>query len=355
MEKELNESLEVYPIFFKLQNWKLEKIEELRQDDKIFDIDLDTLEDLPNTLKELSKISKTAEEKLKNRSSEIKGIQEEIQILQDELEIIQTDRSFDSLLPPFSQDYVEYLKSFRENLISLRLENQFKIQKMTLELNSLWESLKKEDDYRSDFLDKNIGVSTKLIEKYEQELVSLKLKKQKQDRKSLLNQRDKIRELWDHLNTPELQRRLFEDKFDYTETIISKSTIQDHENLYSELVSQVSQFNPIKDLINTRQELVLKKNELENIKADFNRYNNRHYGQKGFKKEQKMADEIKSLPSINLKLKELLKKWKVDNQGESLLVDGIDYLEIINEDLNKQNRAPGSVKKISKPLKTPQK
>ncbi|RKF53333.1 Anaphase spindle elongation protein 1 [Erysiphe neolycopersici] len=276
------------------------------------------------------------------RASTVKSLSESIILLWAELgtpqaqtdrKIVEHYRDSPEKLGLHEVDIAQ-LRLKLDKLIDERRKREKKLQDFSEQVESLWNKLRIDDEYRRSFLNSNRGCGTRQIDTYEYELTRLiELKRQNLDL-FVEDARYKLQELWDSLYFSEEEMLEFTPAFS---DVYTDALLEAHEQEITKLEALRIQCAPILVLLEKHRSLVKDRDDLQASSQDASRLLGR--GQKGERRdptrllrEEKMRKRIsKELPKISNELKRDLEEWE-NEHGKPFLVHGERYLDQLLEE-----------------------
>jgi len=205
-----------------------------------------------------------------------------------------------------------------------------KLEEMGFEISTLWEKLSVPEEEQRAFTNSVVGLSQETIEKGEAELKRLYELKSVMLGTLVLEARDMIKALWEETNATEEQKKTFEPIHVKNEELFNDELLEQHEDYVSILQERLEQMKPLLRLIERRQEIIMERQEYEELQKDSERLKQRGAAlTKQLMREEKMAKRIKrELPKLTAMLDEKLKEWRREH-GENFQVHGESYLEVM--------------------------
>ncbi|ANZ75613.1 BA75_02850T0 [Komagataella pastoris] len=270
-------------------------------------------------------------------------------ILHDKLpevsSLLKEDLSVSSLLiiqAFFNDSSISHLllSDFKELECNLKLvleekdAREKKITKLKAQCESLWAKLDTEVDanYITEFLLSNNNIRQSSVENYQHELERLNELKLKNAAKFIQLLRQEIDSYWNLLMyTQKEKRNEFPEYFVSESSRLDEDLLNKHQLYISDNLNiKVEQLKPILNNVEKLKELVKEKRELEESCKDSSRLLSRD-SFKILKREEQIRTRItKHIPLLLDVLKPQLENYKLE-AGKSIIVDGVDVWETINE------------------------
>lgn len=329
MEADLGESTGTLELFCELQSESFDETQANTFRNDPTALDEDTLKCIPQTLERMRE--KMAKVKLlcSERQSILDAVDESIEALCINIGENKNTYRNSSLLqhPTLSLKRIEAVKVIENQLIALRERRGAILHELANKLRVVWGQLEISVEYREEFCAKNEGRSMDVIRACEEELKRVEVLKQERIHELILLLRDRIRKAWDELSVPTMERKLFEDRYDYVaEATFSDETLDAHKVLANSLEEMVRLSEPLRAKIKEHAALLEEKVKYDELTKNGDRLRDRKYN---MREEEKLRKRVARLPSISDTLIVELSRWKATNRNQPLICNGMDYLEFL--------------------------
>lgn len=328
MEAELGEETGVVALFSELQNEMFSETQANTFKNDPSRLDADRLVDVLKTVEAMREKMVQQKKLCEERAEKLGALDQKISNLTLELGENKSYYRNAALLqhPPLSLRKIEAYEAIEKELISLRHRREVQIHELANRLRVYWEQLQTPTEHRAEFIRRNEGRSLEVIKACEEEISSLEAQKQTRVKELVMNFIADIRNYWDFLSVSDMERRLFEDKYDYTQATFSDETLETHKVLAATLRSQVSRAEPVFERIKEHQFLLTENARYEELTKNSDRLRDRKYK---LADEEKLRKLVQPLPRLTDALIADLCDWKTQNKNQPLLYKGIDYLSFL--------------------------
>jgi protein regulator of cytokinesis 1 len=207
-----------------------------------------------------------------------------------------------------------------------------KLAEMGNTIGELWEKLHVPKEEQNDFAKSIDGLGLDTLEKGEKEIVRLLALKEAMMGRLIVDARKQIKALWDETNATEEQMAVFQGMSVQDESLLNDELLSQHEEHIIILEKKLEQMQPILDVIEKREAVIVERMQYEEFLKDPTRLQQRGAAlTQQLMKEEKMSRRIKKdLPKYTDHLSKKLKEW-AQTQDESFLYKGDDYLTKMGE------------------------
>lgn len=337
LEAELGEETGVVALFSELQKELFTETQANTFKNDPSRIDAERLLDIPLTLERMRQKLVEVRKLTESRAVSLDSLEQQISALCAELGEHRAHYRNAALLqhPPLSQKKIEAFKNIEKELIALRHRREVQIHDLANRLRLLWDQLQVPAEHRADFVQRNEGRSLEVIKACEEELNHLEGMKQRRVKELVMELIVVIRERWDFLSVSTLERRLFEDKYDYNQATFSDETLESHRTLAASLTTMCEQAEPVFKKIDEHQVLLSANAKYEELTKNSDRLRDRKYD---LLAEEKLRKQILPLPALTEDLITILTNWKSKHNSQPLLFKGSDYLSFLIEEKEKAER-----------------
>lgn len=357
MEADLGQSTGAVERFSEIQSLSFDETQANTFRNDPSSLDLDTLVEIPRTVEEVRQLMAEAKSLCETRQEVLNQLDLAIETLCTDVgENRQAYRNASlSQHPILSTKHIDAVKAIETQLISLRDRRGHILHDYANKLRVVWDQLEIPMEERSAFIKRNEGRSMEVIRACEEELRRVTALKTVRVRELVLQLRDRIRIAWDALSVPQIERKLFEDRYDYeSETNFSDETLEVHKTLANNLEEMVELSKPLIAKIKEYEALLVEKAAYDKLTQNGDRLRDRKYNMTA---EEKLRKKVSKLPRVSELLIAELTKWKSQNRNQPLLFNGMDYLQQLlddNERAEMENAAKAEAKRraTSKPLPT---
>jgi hypothetical protein len=338
MESDLGESAGVTELFCECQNQSFSETQANTFKNSPVSFGAERLQEIRKTLEAMRQKKIVLKSLCDERSAILKALENQVTALCEELGENKIAYRNAELLrhPELSLKRIEAHKAIETQLLALRRIREANIHELANKLRILWNQLETPESHWTQFIRNNEGRSMEVIKACETELQRLEAEKQARVRDLVIRLIHRIRIAWDALYVPQIERRLFEDKYDYNQTSFSDETLESHKNLAHSLESMVKLAQPIIAKIKDYQALVEVKASYDELTRNSDRLRDRKYNPI---KEEKLRKKVETLPRVTSVLMKDLEDWKIQNNHQPLIYEGIDYLQMLVEERNREEEA----------------
>jgi hypothetical protein len=329
MEADLGESIGALELFSELQSESFDETQANTFRNDPTSIDEDTLKRIPETLEQMREKMVSVKALCESRQVSIDNLDASISALC--LDVGENKNAYrnSSLLqhPQLSMKKIDAIKMFETQLVALRERRGVTLHDLANKLRTVWDQLDIPIAYRETFCKKNEGRSMEVIRACEDELKRVEILKQARIHELILLLRDRIHRAWDELSVPLIERKFFEDRYDYVaESTFSDETLEAHKVLANNLESMVLLAEPLIAKIKEHMSLLEEKAKYDELTKNGDRLRDRKYN---MSKEEKLRKRVDRLPDVTDVLIIELTKWKVTNRNQPLIYSGQDYLQYL--------------------------
>ncbi|KAF9208640.1 hypothetical protein BGZ49_008208 [Haplosporangium sp. Z 27] len=234
-----------------------------------------------------------------------------------EKEIIDSDNNS----YPISDDAMRRLEMKQSMLEGERSKREAIVKEHQEDIIRLWDKLRIEEDEREEFLTNHIGLTMDIIRAYKSELARLEDLKNEKIEEFIMDEREKLYELWDKLYYSLDQRESFEPVFDDNFT---DENFVAHETEVARLKQEAEENEHILYAIEQYRKMLDDIREFEITSMDAQRLFHRDPGR--LLREEKFRKRIaREFPKIEKELEDALYEWQ-QVKGRPFLVYGEQYI-----------------------------
>jgi hypothetical protein len=349
MEADLGESTGALELFSELQSQSYDDTQANTFRNDPSSLDHDTLVEIPQTVEKLRQLMVNARALCETRTRTLIELDESIESLcVDVGENRQAYRNASlSQHPELSLRRIEAVKAIEAQLVALRDRRGHILHDFANKLRVVWDQLGVPTEERSAFIKRNEGRSMEVIRACEEELRRVTALKTVRVRELVLKLRQKIRAAWDTLSVPQIERKLFEDRYDYdSETNFSDETLEVHKTLANNLEELVVLSEPLLDKIKEYEALLEDKEKYDILTQNGDRLRDRKYSMTA---ELALSRKVAQIPRCNEILIFELTKWKTQNRNQPLLYNGVDFLQRLLDENQRLEMEKGSKRRKPSP------
>ncbi|KAI8636609.1 microtubule associated protein-domain-containing protein [Parasitella parasitica] len=237
-----------------------------------------------------------------------------------------------------SEDFMKYISQRAKELQEQRHEVECRKEEIVMSLKHLWNRLHVNQQECDVFLMANRGLTSKDLDKFENELAKLNQLKQERIGDFIQTAKEELASLWDRLYFNEKQRAQFQP--DQCGDHITDVVLEAYENEISRLQLELEDSKYILELIEKHMKLKKEIDEFEATTSDPNRLfgkGNRDPGR--LLREERFRKRIsRELPKVTKELEGALLEYEA-LKSHSFLVYGKPYFDVIYGDSDQQSES----------------
>ncbi|KAG0242284.1 hypothetical protein BGW41_004498 [Actinomortierella wolfii] len=202
-----------------------------------------------------------------------------------------------------------------------RKKREVHVQELRNEIKILWEKLRIEDDEQEQFFEGHLGLTLPIINAHKKELERLHDLKRLKLEEFVVEERNKIYDLWDRLYYSQEQREAFEPM--YTDELTDE-LLEQHEQEVARLSAEANELQPILTTVERYQRMIEEVRQFEASTRDSSRLLKPEPGL--LLKEEKTRRRLKrEQPLLEQELQQLLLQYQ-EEKGKPFLVYGEEYI-----------------------------
>ena len=332
LEDLLGESAGALELYAQLQDGSFTDVQAAHFRQNPEQLDADRVMDIPTTYEKLRAKFVAMEQFVAERTSQIQALESEIKKLCDELgedvAVVKSSVTVTETMKPLSTDLIKVLQHVEGQLKSLKGRREALIHEQANKLRALWAQLETPSSHTEQFIKQHRGRSVQVIKDCEAEIRRLEAEKLTRVRELVLAFRNKIRTCWEELSVSDLDRKMFESRYDYDQNTFSDEILEQHRTLHASLERMVVSAQPVISAIKDYQVLVQEKESYVTLTSNKERLLDRRYNMRA---EEALRRKAEKLPKAMENLISMLEAWKVSNNNQPLMYQGVDFLATLLE------------------------
>ncbi|KAL1919901.1 uncharacterized protein VTP21DRAFT_1833 [Calcarisporiella thermophila] len=303
----------------------------------------------PTTLEYITKLEHEVDRcnsEMLRRRHRVETLISDILNLWTELGIVAQSSEFDQAvlrgeISP-TEENLKRLELKRETLNEEKQERQTVIKNLYDQLQLLWKKLQIDPEHQNAFVEEQQGLSTGVIEAYNQELKTMTRLKKENVAMFIESAREELAELWDTLYYTQEERRRFMPAFC---GIFNEESLAAHEREIERLHRMVEELKPLLTRVEKHRKLLGESHEFELASQDqsrlFQKGQRRDPGR--LLREEKFRKRMaKELPKIEREVEDALAKYKAQT-GTDFLVFGEPWITHVGARALKTAAPPSAV------------
>ena len=327
MESELGESSGAMELFCELQSESFDETQAntFRNNPSVMDEDM--LKQIPETLERMRQVMAKTKGLCESRRATLDELEASIVELCEDLGADRNAYRNASVFqhPPLSLRIIEAVGAMQTQARALRERRGAIIHELANSLRKVWDQLQIPANYRDSFAVQHKGRSMEVIKACQAELEKAESLKAYRIRELILQLRDRIRAAWDALSATHMERKMFEDRYNYdTDATFTDEALTAHKILAKTLEEKVLILEPIIAKIKEHSALLEEKATYDELTKNGDRLRDRKYN---MKHEESLRKRVSKLPHLSDVLISELAKWKAQNNSQPFIYAGIDYLQ----------------------------